>query len=139
MGKAGLAIFMDEGTTKLLAIGAIAVIALLAWIFGAKAKKKRRETLTALATQLGFSYKDVSEKFVFDFAFGYSLFPDKDNRRAEYLMEGTMSGMRTAIFDFVYETESTNDSSGTPITTTNKHTHTVAAFESTPHGLRSSS
>jgi hypothetical protein len=80
-------------------------------IIGARAAKKRREELAALALRLGLSYRadkdyDMTDRFEFLEAL------DKGNNRYAYnILSGVYQGHEVLVFDYHYETHST-DSKG---------------------------
>jgi len=94
----------------LFIIGVIAAFILFA-IFGSIAEKKRREALAALASRLGFRFspgKDYSipDRFVF-----LKRIDQGSNRYAFNVLTGAYNGEQVLIFDYHYETTST-DSKG---------------------------
>jgi hypothetical protein len=94
----------------LIIVGVIVVIVVAA-VFGHLAAKKRREAMMALATKLGLRF-DPSKNW--DLAHRYG-FLDKlragDNRYAFNTLSGTAQSHNVVIFDYHYETHST-DSKG---------------------------
>jgi hypothetical protein len=110
-------------------IGAIvAILGLLVW--NIVAQVRRRKALRTLAPLLGLSYTEQDTNFEQRLQFGKSLFPNNESRRAEALMEGTVAGLRAAIFDFVYMVTDQARNQAPSMRSV-----TVAAFASAPHQL----
>jgi hypothetical protein len=106
----------------LIIVGVIALVVVAA-IFGHIAAKKRREAMLALAARLGLQF-DPSKNW--DLARRYG-FLDKlragDNRYAFNTLSGATQGHNVVIFDYHYETHST-DSKGHRQT----HHHYLSCF-----------
>ncbi|NLH44321.1 MAG: hypothetical protein GX448_20980 [Planctomycetes bacterium] len=94
----------------LFIVGVVALI-IVAAVFGHLAAKKRREAMMALAARLGLRFEPDKNR---DLANRYA-FLDKlragSNRYAFNTLTGTVQGHNVVIFDFHYETHST-DSKG---------------------------
>jgi hypothetical protein len=92
----------------LVILGVIAVIALGVY-FGWYAKKKRREELGRMATQLGLQFSQSDQFGLLGLPFG--LLKMGDGRGCENVMWGTWEGIDLREFDYWYYEEST-DSKG---------------------------
>lgn len=89
----------------------VAAIIIAAVSFGARAAKKRREELAALAVRLGLNYRADNDGSLADrFAFLNAL-AQGSNRYAFNILSGTYQSHEVLIFDYHYETHST-DSKG---------------------------
>jgi hypothetical protein len=74
---------------------------ILTWIVGAGAPQRRTRALEALAAEMGFSFVEDKPNYVADLQLpGARLDWHGVNRTARYFMEGTVAGMRTAMFDY---------------------------------------
>ena len=87
----------------------VAAIIVTAIIFGALAAKRRREELSALATQLGLSFRTgedygLAEQFEF-----LEALDRGSNRYAFNILSGPFQGHEVLVFDYHYETHSTNN------------------------------
>jgi hypothetical protein len=72
----------------------------LGWIVSAGAPKRRTRALEAVAAELGFSFVADKPNYMADLQLpGARLAGDGVNRTATNFMEGTVSGMRIAMFD----------------------------------------
>lgn len=101
----------------------VAAIIIAAVILGAKAAKKRREELAALAGRLGLNYRaDNDSSLAERFAFLNAL-AQGSNRYAFNLLSGGYQGHEVLVFDYHYETHST-DSKGRQQT----HHHYFSCF-----------
>ena len=101
----------------------LAAIIIAAVIFGAKAARKRREELAALAVQLGLNYQAENNHSLAD-RFGFlNALAQGSNRYAFNILSGTYQSHDVLVFDFHYETHST-DSKGRPQT----HHHYFSFF-----------
>ena len=101
----------------------VAAIIIAAVIFGAKAACKRREELAALAVQLGLNYQAENNHSLAD-RFGFlNALAQGSNRYAFNILSGTYQSHDVLVFDFHYETHST-DSKGRPQT----HHHYFSFF-----------
>lgn len=116
---------------SLLFIVALAVIVIVG-IIGAIAAKRRREAMQALANQLGFSYLadglgrhggflTLTENARFASRFDlFHPFGQGERRDIANLVYGRRGEVDWTIFDYSYETQST-DSEGKSQTTTHRH------------------
>jgi hypothetical protein len=94
-----------------LIFGLVLAVVIVAAIFGAIAARKRREALAVLAGQLGLNYqadKDYSIPDRFPFL---NKLAQGSNRYAYNVLSGNYHGHRVLVFDYHYETHST-DSKG---------------------------
>ncbi len=94
----------------LIIVGVIALIIVFA-IFGHLAAKKRREAMMALAAKLGLRFEPGKNR---DLAHRYEFLNKLragSNRYAYNILSGTTQGHNVAIFDYHYETYS-SDSKG---------------------------
>lgn len=112
---------MSGGGILIFILFAILVIA--AVIYGALAAKKRREEMTALAARLGLSFNpEKDHALATRFSFLDKL-AQGGNRYAFNLLSGTYQQNPVLVFDYHYETHST-DSKGRPQT----HHHYFSFF-----------
>ena len=89
----------------------VAAIIIAAVVLGAKAARKRREALAALAGRLGLNYRaDNDSSLAGRFGFLNAL-AQGSNRYAFNLLAGGYQGHEVLVFDYHYETHST-DSKG---------------------------
>ncbi len=91
----------------LIIVGVIAAFILIA-IFGSLAEKKRREQLAALALRLGLRFSpardySIPARFVF-----LKRVAQGSNRYAFNVLTGESKGEQVLIYDYHYETTSTN-------------------------------
>ena len=96
---------------QILIVVAVIGLIIACVIFGAMAAKKRREELAALALRLGLSYRadedyDMTDRFEF-----LEALDQGSNRYAYNLLSGVYQGHEVSVFDYHYETHST-DSKG---------------------------
>jgi hypothetical protein len=93
---------MTAGMTASLVFFALLVgFIVLGWIVSAGAPKRRTRALEAVAAEMGFSFVADKPNYVADLQLpGARLDWHGVNRTARNFMEGTLSGMRTAIFDY---------------------------------------
>lgn len=120
---------MPTGTGfAILAI--VFVIAIFAASIGlalamARRNRRRSNALSELAPKLGLSYMAVNLNIARDLQLGAAVLPmisrSAENVRAENVMTGYSRGMRTAMFDYVYDERD-------PETGTNSRYQTLAAF-----------
>ena len=87
----------------------VAALIVAAIIFGALAAKRRREELSALAVRLGLSFSagddyGLAEQFEFLDALEHG-----SNRYAFNILSGRYGGLEVLLFDYHYETHSTNN------------------------------
>jgi hypothetical protein len=76
----------------------------LSWIVGAGAPKRRTRALEAVAAEMGFSFAADKPNYAADWQLpGARLGWDGVNCTARNFMEGTVSGMRTAMFDYFHD------------------------------------
>jgi hypothetical protein len=76
----------------------------LTWIITTGAPKRRTRALEAVAAELGFSFVADKPNYMADLQLpGARLDGRGMNRTARNFMEGTVSGMRTAMFDCFYD------------------------------------
>ena len=109
---------MDAALFPLIIVGAIAVVALVAYL-GWKAEQKRIAELRAYAARRGWSYTDRDDTW--HQSFTGAPFDSGHDRRSTKVLHGTHDGREAAVFDFVYHTtESSTDANG------NRHTHEEA-------------
>ena len=94
-------------TGLIIALAVLAALGAAAWTF--YAKKKRREELLFVATQLGLSYSAGDTRGCLGYPF--ALLQRGDGRGAENSLSGTWQGLDLVEFDYWYYTEST-DSKG---------------------------
>ena len=105
---------MAGGGIVIFVLVAAAIVAAI--IFGARAAKRRRVELGALAARLGFTFEPEEDYALADrYGFLDSL-AKGDNRYAFNLLRGRHAGHEIMAFDYHYETHST-DSKG------NRQTH----------------
>jgi hypothetical protein len=97
----------------------------LTWVVSAASPKRRIRALEALAAEMGFSFVGMKPNFLEDLQLPGTLLPwGGRDRWAANFMEGSVSGMRTAIFDYFY-----HDVAG------HRAHNTVAVFASTQRRL----
>jgi len=115
---------MNAGLTASLIFLALLVgFIVLVWIVTAGAPKRRTKALEAIAAEMGFSFVAERPNGLEGLPLPGTLsLGGGVNRRVKNFMEGTMSGMRTTIFDFHYPF---NSSVGQSLL------NTVAVFAST--------
>ena len=89
----------------------IVVVIVVAIIFSAIAAKKRREALMQLASKLGFSYSPDKDRGMDDQYGHLNALRQGSNRYAFNIIKGDYQGHRVQVFDYHYETHST-DSKG---------------------------
>ncbi|HEY6308388.1 MAG TPA: hypothetical protein VI488_18230 [Candidatus Angelobacter sp.] len=109
----------------LLAVGALVRLAIVN-------ARRRTRSLGAVAQQLGFSFSAAAPDFLGDAQLAAPLFITGDDRMAENIMEGSVDGLRTVLFDYRFEVANSGDDPGT-IT----RIQSVAAFASPSHRLPS--
>jgi len=86
----------------------LAAIVIAAIIYGFLAARKRREELAGLALRLGLSYRaDHDPALAAQFGFLNAL-AQGSNRYAFNLLAGVYQGREVLVFDYHYETHSTN-------------------------------
>jgi len=77
-------------------------------IYGAIAARKRREAMFQLATQLGLSYSSAKDRSLAgEYGFLNKL-AQGSNRYASNVISGDYEGHKVLVFDYHYETHSTN-------------------------------
>ncbi|MCP4639047.1 MAG: DUF3137 domain-containing protein [bacterium] len=101
---------MGEGALPVLFIGGIIVLVVVLGIFGWLREKKRREAFQKLAQSLGLRYLQRDSSIARRYRFLDKL-RQGDNRYAFNLMEGVYEDHPVHVFDYHYETHST-DSKG---------------------------
>jgi hypothetical protein len=109
----------------LLAVGALISLAIAS-------VRRRTRSLAAVAQQLGFSFSEADANFLGDTQLAAPLFTTGDDRMAENIMEGSVGGLRTVLFDYRFEVPNTGEAAGTVT-----RTQSVAAFASPSHQLPS--
>jgi hypothetical protein len=86
----------------------VAAIIIAAVIYGAIAARKRREEIAALALRLGLSFRlDHDHSLASRFGFLNAL-AQGSNRYAFNILSGGYQGYEVLVFDYHYETHSTN-------------------------------
>lgn len=102
--RAGGRFSMNAGLAASLIFFALLVgFIVLGWIVSAGAPKRRRRALEAVAAEIGFSFVADKPNYLPGLRLpGAGLDWQAANCTASNFMEGTLSGMRTAIFDYFY-------------------------------------
>ena len=83
-------------------------LVIIGMVYAAKAAKKRREDMAVLAQRLGFSFSPDKDRSIDDRYKFLNALKQGSNRYAYNIMEGQYQGSDVMIFDFHYETHSTN-------------------------------
>ena len=91
----------------LIIIPVLAII-IAAAVFGAKAARKRREEMAALAGRLGLSYQVENDRSLADRFRFLNALAQGSNRYAFNILSGLYQGHEVIAFDFHYETYSTD-------------------------------
>jgi hypothetical protein len=99
----------------------------IAW--GVLRSKRRKQALSELAQQLGWTSKAGGLKLA-----ATSCFSGKTKPRVDNVMEGSASGLRAQMFDFLYDEEMDGPEGGSSTVT---RILTIAAFSSLQHQLPS--
>lgn len=89
----------------------VATVIIAFAIMGARAARKRREELAALAARLGLSYRATEDYGMPDRFEFLDALAHGSNRYAYNILSGTHQGHEVLVFDYHYETHST-DSKG---------------------------
>jgi len=96
-------------------------------------RKRRTQALEEVTSEMGFSFVERKPNFLGDLQLPVTLLPGgMMNHRAFNFMEGTVSGMRTAIFDYLYDDTRLSSPSADSNSTM---WHTVAVFASAQRRL----
>ncbi len=90
-----------------------AVIVIVAGIYGAIAAKKRRGELGALAARLGFSFNPDNDRSLADRFNFLDQLAQGSNRYAFNILSGQFQQNEVLIFDYHYETHSTDSKGNT--------------------------
>jgi hypothetical protein len=93
--------------------------------------KRRTRALEAVAAEMGFSFVAHQPNFLEDLQLPGRLLPTGGfDRWTANVMEGTVAGMRAAIFDYSYA-DMVGGNIGVPNRSGSRHSYTVAVFAST--------
>ena len=99
--------------TPVLIIVLIAVLVIVAAIYGTIAARKRREEMSALAARLNLAFNPSQDSLLAQ-RFGFlNKLAQGANRYAFNILSGPYRGQEVLIFDYHYETYSSNSKGGT--------------------------
>jgi hypothetical protein len=82
------------------------VILIVSIVWGALARKKRREALQQLSTEIGFSFTPEDKEFNIQLQSGtqFDLFSRGHSRKANNLLQGQRREAKVVLFDYKYTT-----------------------------------